>query len=259
MTDYVLGVDVSKWQGEMNWETCAAAGAKFAFVRAGSITSSGGVCYTDYQFIRNASFAPEHMPTGYYWYFRPNHNPTKQADYFCDLIEEEEQALPPVIDMESTGGLTPRLVTESAVEFIAKVYDRLKVWPIVYSRSYWLNSKTVSHPIWNECDLWVARYKDSLTDPWSDGYAVPRDWDTWTFWQYVANSDAAIKYGGEGPPGGDDDIDLNYFNGNEEAFNEYIDSPFPPSPVLPPNIGVKVNIEIDGIDVKYQGKINKVE
>jgi hypothetical protein len=54
-------------------------------------------------------------------------------------------------------------------------------------------------------------------------------------------------------------IDLNYFNGDEEAFQEYLGKPFPPSPVLPPSIGVKVNIEIDGLDVKYQGHINKVE
>jgi lysozyme len=259
MTDYVLGVDVSKWQGDMNWEKCAEAGAKFAFIRAGSITLTTGACYTDYHFLRNASLAPDHLPVGYYWYWRPNHDPVKQADYFCDLIEDEEQSLPPVIDMETSGGLTARLVTESAVAFIAKVYDRLKVWPIVYSRGYWLNRYTISHPIWNECDLWAARYKSTLTEPWSDGYAVPRDWDTWTFWQYIANSNRAVEFGGEGPPGGDDDIDLNWFNGDEEAFQEYLGKPFPPSPVLPPDIGVKVNIEIDGKDVKYQGKVNLVE
>ena len=259
MSDNVLGVDVSKWQGDMNWEKCAAAGAKFAFIRAGSIDNVSGNCYIDYQFMRNASFAPEHMPVGYYWYFRPNHDAVKQADFFCDLIENEEQVLSPVIDIETSGNRSARQVTDAMVAFIAKVYDRLKVWPIVYSRSYWLNANTLTHPFWNECDLWVARYKSSLTEPWSDGYAVPRDWDDWTFWQYIANSNAAVVYGGEGPPGGDDDIDLNYFNGDQAAFDEYCDKPFPPSPVLPPSIGVKVNIEIDGKDVKYQGKVNLVE
>ena len=229
----VLGVDCSKWQGDMDWEKCAAAGAKFAFIRAGSIDNVSGNCYIDYQFMRNASFAPEHMPVGYYWYFRPNHDAVKQADFFCDLIENEEQVLSPVIDIETSGNRSSRQVTDAMVAFIAKVYDRLKVWPIVYSRSYWLNANTLTHPFWKECDR--------------------------TFWQYIANSNAAVEYGGEGPPGGDDDIDLNYFNGDQAAFDEYCDKPFPPSPVLPPSIGVKVNIEIDGKDVKYQGHINKVE
>ena len=44
MTDYVLGCDVSKWQGDMDWQKCAAAGAKYAFIRAGSITLNTGEC-----------------------------------------------------------------------------------------------------------------------------------------------------------------------------------------------------------------------
>lgn len=257
MSDYLLGVDVSKWQGDMDWQKCSDAGAKFAFIRAGSIDNTSGNCYTDYQFIRNATFGPENMPVGYYWYWRPNHDATKQADYFCNLIQNEDWLLPPVIDMETSGGLTPRLVTESAVTFIAKVYDRLTVWPIVYSRAMWLNSSTISHPIWNECDLWVARYKSSLTAPWSDGYAVPRDWDTWTFWQYIADSNAAVQYGGEGPPGGDDDIDLNYFNGDQAAFDKYINKP-PISFPLPDDIGIKATIEFGDRVAKYQGRINLV-
>lgn len=254
----ILGVDVSKWQGEMNWDTCAEAGAQFAFVRAGSIDNVTGGCYTDYQFVRNASFAPEHMPTGYYWYFRPNHDATKQANYFCDLIENEEQSLSPVIDLETNGNRTPRQVTDAAATFIAKVYERLTVWPIVYSRAIWLNANTMPHPLWAECDLWIARYKSTLTAPWSDRVCIPRDWDDWTFWQYIADSNRAVEFGGEGPPGGDDDIDLNYFNGDEAAFNAYIKKPLP-QVQLPASGFVKLNFEIDGKDVKYQGTLNLVE
>lgn len=258
MVDYVMGIDCSKWQGEMNWEKCAQAGAKFAFIRAGSIDNSSGVCYTDYQFYRNASFAPEHLPAGYYFYFRPNYDATKQADYFCDLIENEDWLLPPVLDLETTGNRTAAQITNSAVAFIARVYERLTVWPIVYSRASFMNSYTQPRPLWKECDLWIARYKSTLTHPWGDAAQYPslkpRDWDDWKFWQYIAESNAAVQYGGEGPPGGDDDIDLNYFNGDQAAFDEYIHKPQLP-PVLPADIGVK--IDIDG--VKYWGRINKVE
>ena len=259
----ILGVDVSKWQGEMSWEVTAAAGAQFAFVRAGSIDNVSGNCYTDYQFVRNASFAPEHMATGYYWYFRPNHDATKQANYFCDLIENEEQSLPPVLDLETSGNKTPLQVTNASATFIARVYERLLKWPIVYSRSYFLHDQTVDHPLFHECDLWVARYTLNAK-PWGNpgDYAKtkPPYWDDWKFWQYIANSNRAEEFGGEGPPGGDDDIDLNYFNGDEATFNAYINKPQPPAQVqLPASCFGKLNFEIDGKDVKYQGTLNLVE
>jgi lysozyme len=247
----VLGVDVSKWQRDMDWDKCDEAGAKFAFVRAGSINNVTGACYTDYEFLRNASLAPEHMPTGYYWYFRPNHDPVKQADYFCDLIEGEEQSLPPVIDLETSGNRTPRQVTEAAAAFIAKVYDRLTVWPIVYSRSYFLHDATIDHPLFHECDLWIARYT-SRSQPWGNLFDYPKTkppyWDDWTFWQYTSSGSGA-EYGAKSRA-----IDLDYFNGDQEAFDEYIQKPHT-SPEPPPDIGVKVDIE----GVKYWGRINKVE
>jgi hypothetical protein len=49
----------------MDWQKCSDAGAKFAFIRAGSISINGEL-YTDYHFIRNASLAADHMPTGFY-------------------------------------------------------------------------------------------------------------------------------------------------------------------------------------------------
>jgi GH25 family lysozyme M1 (1,4-beta-N-acetylmuramidase) len=47
MSDFLLGTDVSKWQGDMNWEKADSAGANFAFIRAGSIDNISGNCYTD--------------------------------------------------------------------------------------------------------------------------------------------------------------------------------------------------------------------
>ena len=250
----LLGVDVSRWQGPMDWYTTKAAGAKFAFIRAGSCNSSDGSCYTDDQFPNNAEFAPLYLPVGYYWYFRPNHNPTVQADYFCDLIQGETWALPPVVDLEVTGGLSPANVTMKTTEFIARINERLKIWPILYSRAYFLHDYTVYHPFWEECDLWIARYT-TKDEPWGNPNDYPKVkppyWDNWTFWQYIADSDAAVKYGGHGPPNGDDDIDLNYFNGDEAAFEEYIGAPSPPTFPYPADIGVKIDIE----GVKYWGRI----
>ena len=117
----VLGLDVSKWNKELDWRIAASAGARFAFIRAGSISSGTGVPYTDYQFTRNASLAPQYMPVGFYWYFRPYHDPIKQANYFCDLIMGKNWKLPPVLDLEEAGNLSPLQVTTAAGTFVLAV------------------------------------------------------------------------------------------------------------------------------------------
>lgn len=219
----LLGIDVSKWQLIMNWLKARSAGARFAFVRAGSITSVGGDCYTDYQFETNARIAPEYMPIGFYWYFRPQFDPVKQANYFCNLIRDKRWRLPPVLDLETTGGISPEAITTSAKNFILQVYNQLNTWCLLYSRAMWLNANTVEDTIWEYVDLWVARYIN-LKGPWDDGNCIPRDWDDWKFWQFSAGGN------GRGPEFGAQSrsIDLNYFNGDEEEFNLYIGAASPP-------------------------------
>ena len=256
----ILGIDVSKWQKEMNWAKASLAGAKFAFIRAGSIDNVSGNCYTDYQFDRNADLAPDLMPVGYYWYFRPNHESEKQADYFCDLISEKKQSMPMVMDLEDNGGWGPVGVTNSAAAFALKVYERMDILPLLYSRAYWLNANTVPDPFMKLMELWIARYTSKGKPwgnilPWPDSPSIkPRDYDTWYFWQWSDGGNGrGAEFGAQSKS-----IDLNYFNGDEAAFEEYIGVE-PQEYTFPPSIGIKANIEVEGVDVKYQGHIEKVE
>ena len=113
----LLGIDVSKWQLQMDWHKARSAGARFAFIRAGSISNLPGECYTDFQFERNAKIAPEYFPVGFYWYFRPQHDAIKQASYFCNLIRQKRYLLPPVIDLETDGGLSASEITRVVTVF----------------------------------------------------------------------------------------------------------------------------------------------
>jgi hypothetical protein len=81
--------------------------------------------------------------------------------------------------------------------------------------------------VWEFVNLWVARYKN-LTGPWDDGYCIPRDFDDWDFWQFSTDKNGrGAEFGAESKS-----IDLNYFNGDQEAFEAYIDT-------LPEHIRVK--------------------
>jgi lysozyme len=212
----LLGIDVSKWQGEINWHKARSAGARFAFVRAGSCTEVQGTCYTDTQFERNARIAPDYFPIGFYWYFRPQHDPVDQANYFCSLIQDKRYLLPPVLDIETTGGMAPNEITDAAKQFIYQVYSRLTVWCLLYSRALWLNANTISDDVWGLVDLWIARYIN-LAGPWADQKCMPRDFDTWHFWQKSANNNGlGGRFGAKSAS-----IDIDYFNGDQARFDQY--------------------------------------
>jgi lysozyme len=210
------GIDVSTWQGEMDWQKASDAGAKFAFIRAGSCTSDTGFCYTDYEFIRNATFAPELMPVGYYWYFRPQHQPLNQADYFSNLVNQEDWLIPPVADIENDGGLSPAAYADAIKAFLDRVESLTTIRPLIYtSNSKW--SQVEPRSYWPTYDLWVAHYTAS-PEP-----LLPEAWASWRFWQHTSAGDGDI-YGADSAY-----IDLNWFYGDENDLHEYLNI----KPVVP--------------------------
>jgi lysozyme len=182
------------------------------------------------------------MPVGYYWYFRPQHDPVAQADYFCNLIKDKIWDLPPVLDLENSGYLGPVSVTEAAKIFIMQVYVNLDIWPLLYTRGYWFNDNTVDDAVWDFVDLWIARYT-SRSKPWGNLFdsskLQPRGFDDWKFWQWSADAN------GRGPEFGAESksIDLDYFNGDQAAFDAYINKP--QDPKYPPDL-IDMEAEFDG-------------
>jgi len=205
----VQGVDVSKWQGEMSWLTCAHAGAKFALIRAGSIDNNTGQCYTDNQFKRNAELAPAAMSaTGYYWYFRPNHDPIKQADYFCALIQPiKTWRIYPACDIEERGGKTPQTVSNAVMKFCDRVYINLKVKPMIYTSPGFWNTYVAPNPWAHLIKLWVAHW--GVNKP-----TLPREWKEWLFWQTHVGQDG-YQYGAQ-----QEGIHHDVYNGRWEEFTE---------------------------------------
>jgi lysozyme len=231
MMDRAFGIDVSKWNGEMDWRKAKLAGCSFVFIRAGSIDNVTGQCYTDTQFRRNADQAPAHLPAvGYYWYYRPNHDPVKQAIYYVDLLRTAKWNLPPVIDVETAGGVSCSVLASRLAQMVNCLASDLGVKPIIYTRASFWNVSVNAHPLWPNLDLWIARYK-ALDGPWSDGLYKPRDWDAWRFWQCSAdNNRRGVEFGAPRPPAADADMDINFFNGDVPALYAYAGITSQPEP-----------------------------
>ena len=95
----VHGVDISKWQGKVDWAALRQAGTKFAFIKA----TEGGD-HVDNRFIENWNGARQAgVPRGAYhfvYWCRPAH---EQAQWFKRNVPYDPTALPPVLDVEWNG------------------------------------------------------------------------------------------------------------------------------------------------------------
>ncbi|MCD6498919.1 MAG: hypothetical protein J7M25_11560 [Deltaproteobacteria bacterium] len=172
--DVLYGIDVSHWQGVVDWDRVAADGVTFAFMRV-----SDGTRVLDSQFSRNWSETRRvGIIRGAYQFFRPKQDPEGQADVLIDALGGTVTPgdLPPVIDVEVSDGLSRSTVTTRIQRWVDRVESRLHVAPIVYTSPGLWSSISGSDDFENLA-LWVAHYR--VTCP-----RMPWPWTQWAFHQY---------------------------------------------------------------------------
>ena len=227
----ILGCDVSKWQGRMDWKQAIQSGIKFAICRAGSIDNTTGNLYMDDQFIWNAETASSLIPTGFYWYFRPNHDPIRQAEYFASLLANKTYSIPPMLDVEEHSDMTG-VGLRSAIRTCLDTLDALTGHvPGVYTSPGFWNiyvAKKLTYA-WDRYPLWIASWDVSRP-------MIPNGWRDYRIWQYTVSNNGRF-YGAESA-----EIDLDQWN---------ISYPFPIQdkivylPFVVRGQGIRITIEPD--------------
>lgn len=201
----VRGVDVSSYQGEIDWKTLSAQDISFVFIKA-----TEGSTFVDDNFCHNYSEARmTGLRVGAYHFFSYDSEGSTQADNYIETVEKYEGMLPPVIDLEFYGdkGQNPPPQADVRRELdalIEKVTEYYGMKPIIYAteKSYSLYLDGA----YEDCDIWIRNV--FIPPSLSDG----RDW---TFWQYTDKGYL------EGYQGEEKYIDLNVFCGTETAFQKY--------------------------------------
>ena len=195
----VKGVDVSYYQGNIDWAAAKADGVEFAFVRI-----SDGLGTIDTKFEQNwAGTKTAGILRGAYQFFRPNQDALAQADLFLDKLGTlEANDLPPVIDVEAAGGLGPAAVAAQVGIWIDRVKAATGMTPIIYTGFYfWRDS--VGAAEFPGSPLWHAQYSSAecpnISPPWTD----------WAIWQFTASGRVAGIAG---------DVDTNRFNGTRDQL-----------------------------------------
>ncbi|WP_127532541.1 glycoside hydrolase family 25 protein [Paenibacillus kobensis] len=204
------GIDVSHYQGSVNWSKVKADGIAFAFLKA-----SQGQSYRDDMFQSNASGARAAgvLAGAYHFVDAASEADAKQeAANFAAAIAAAGGAssfqLPPVMDYESAAaGMGRSEVTKVAHAFLEEAERLIGVRPIVYSYPYF--AETYFDDSLAAYELWMARYAN---DPPEDFGA----WTSWTFWQYSDGSQGGVRPDGTRSVDGiSGPVDLNEYKGTE--------------------------------------------
>ena len=189
------GIDVSKWQGAIDWNQVAEAGCEFAFVRAG--WSSEGEFHEDEYFRTNMEgAAAAGIPIGVYVYTTDNTEEyvTLLADTICDLCAGYNVSLPIVFDWENFfGNFQKYNLSIADINYLYDVFDAEVQNRGMTSMLY--GSKFIMDVIWDDDieNVWLAHYT-SQTD-YAGAYAVWQQSCTGTIPGIDAYVDMDLYYG----------------------------------------------------------------
>lgn len=191
------GIDVSRWQGEMDWTNARAAGAVFAWCKA-----SEGSDWQDPRYGDNAAGAGRcGVAWGPYHFYRNAIDPVRQADWFARVVlnaASKNRVLPPAIDLEDTKTPVDPAALRVFVEAVAAKLGR----PIIYTGAWWMRQQDASAlSFLGAYPLWLAHYGTSSP-------VVPAPWRDWAVWQWASRGTGAA-YGAES-----EFVDRNRFRGS---------------------------------------------
>ena len=210
MSTMTPGIDVSHWQGSVNWAAVKSAGTAFAFAKATESASD-----QDAQFAANwAGMQGAGLLRGAYHFFHTSQDAASQANFFMSVVNSNggflPVDLPPVLDFEQASldqAMSVAAVQSAITTWLQTVAAKIGVTPMIYTNlsmgTEYLSGQFGSFP------LWIASYNSSPPAP-------PSGWTNWQFWQYSQSGTIAGVSG---------NVDLDYFNGSQQQLLAFVQSP----------------------------------
>lgn len=160
----VYGIDVSSWQGTINWTKVAGAGVDFVFIRAAYRGTASGTLNTDGRFLDYINGAKAAgLLVGAYIFSQAvtAEEAVEEAEYLLELVRDYEIDLPLVFDLEHYSGgrfsnadLSKREVTDLCLAFCERI-ERAGYQSMVYANPSMLNHDMFPEELGR---LWLANY-----------------------------------------------------------------------------------------------------
>lgn len=163
---YYNGIDVSIYQGSINFQAVSRSGVKVAYIRAGASPR-----YIDPNFEANARKAAQAgLYVGFYYYLRARtpQEAQAQAKHFHQLISGKTFHCRPAMDYETFPGLSKEQINANASAFLETLRKLLGYAPVLYSDAY--RVRTLWKASLSAYPLWIAEYgrEPDSTSPWKE-------------------------------------------------------------------------------------------
>ena len=166
-----LGIDVSRWNEEINWNKVKDAGVKYAIIRAGYRGSVTGALVEDRYFKQNVEGAKAAgIPIGLYFFTQATNEveAVEEASMVLSLCEDYDITYPIFIDTEGAGGegradaLEPKERTAVCQAFCETI-RRAGYQSGIYASKSWFNTNIDTSILTDDIYIWLAEYGDAVT------------------------------------------------------------------------------------------------
>ena len=157
------GIDVSKWQGRINWNFVKADGIQFAMIRS---TFGWGKDNVDVLFDTNYENAKKlgiHVGAYHYSYARTPEEAVKEAEHCHNVLKGKTFEYPIAYDMEESGvaALGKEKISQIAKAFCEKM-ESYGYYVCIYANKHWLDNY-FEDEIFGKYDIWLAQWTDKPT------------------------------------------------------------------------------------------------
>jgi GH25 family lysozyme M1 (1,4-beta-N-acetylmuramidase) len=233
---YMLGIDVSHFQGSIDWDQVADSGNVFVFQKA---TEGATHEFDDSTYETNrAGAAAASIPFGAYHFAFPQGDTLaaaqtdarSEAAHFLEVARPQPGDLRPVLDLEKTNGLPPQRLIAWAQAWLTAVEEALDVRPLIYTGPHFWETNLNNTTVFAEqgFPLWLAHYTNEPAPRTPAG-----NWagNGWSFWQFTNCAEV---------PGIRGCVDKNRFAGSDLSPFIIPGAPEPeptPDPATPPSAG----------------------
>ena len=196
--NYVIGIDVSSWNGNINWQKVKAYGVQFVMIKCGGRYWGSGLLYKDKQFETNIKGAnAAGLDVGVYFYSAAVSitEAYEEASYVVNLIKGYKVKLPVAIDFEinSKEYRHADVKGKDLRDILCTFCDTVKsqgYTPMVYmSKSCWTSvlGSSYASEVSAKYKVWLAAYYNRFingTEPFKIGDKLPTFGYNYDIWQY---------------------------------------------------------------------------
>lgn len=224
----VFGIDVSHYQGTVNWTQVAKQNISFVYIKATQGSQYFDNTFaTNWQGVEDLNAVPLTLHRGAYHFMTAKDPPELQADNFIATVGKLNAGdLPPCLDVEwdfqvshgkpivdangrpidQWADLSPAEITARLTTWLDRVAKSTGKTPIIYTNASWWSHRVGSDASLHGYSLWIADYASKSLG--KESPVVPGGF-SWSFWQLTDKG--KLKWGGI-----EKTVDTTIYNGSSE-------------------------------------------